>query len=214
MKSQLKIFVAIWAIVLLGKEASAQTIVIPKQEKIEIRGTEGDYTAILQKLDSQKPTLSLDRGSLEQLGKRTIEGSLTFTVKQGGKVVFQSGKVPVTINEQAQSVDLISRGLDETMISTWEKQGFIRRQVGRIDDPDAKTGTLPEPKTPDNGKSGGTAKTTGQTGSKPVDKTSQQGFIRRQVGRIPKSEYEVEVNFTAPNDRGNSQPSTFLVIII
>lgn len=214
MKIQLKNCLALIAIVLGSNEILAQeSIVLPKQEKLSVGGSDGDYESIIQKMQSQQPSLNLDRASMATLGKREIRGSLVYTIKQNGKVVHQSEKFPVEIQEKAQTLNLNSNGLEESMIITWEKQGFVRRQMGRIDDPDAKTGGLPNPKAPESGKSGGLQKEGSELKPKVINKTSQQGFTRRQIGRIPKSQYEVEVTFSGPHDRGNSQPSTFLIQI-
>ncbi|WP_111670953.1 hypothetical protein [Algoriphagus litoralis] len=214
MKIQVKNCLVLIAIVLGSNEILAQeNIVIPKQEKLSVSGSDGDYESIIQKIQSQQPSLNLDRVSMATLGKREIRGSLVYTVKQNGKVIHQSERIPVEIQEKAQTLNLNSNGLEESMISTWEKQGFVRRQIGRIDDPEAKTGSLPNPMGPGSGKSGGVQNEGNEPKLKVVDKTGQQGFTRRQIGRIPISEYEVEVTFSGPNGKGNSQPSSFLILI-
>ncbi|GAB2484046.1 hypothetical protein [Algoriphagus taiwanensis] len=186
---------------------------LAKKESLSVRSGEGDADRILEEIRSQKPVLNLDRDVLRQLGDRQVQGLLVYKVKQGGKVVFESERIPVTLNQRFSELDLFSQGLEESMINTWEKQGFIRRQVGRIDDPEAKGGNLPAPKSPQDGKSGGTTSGKSSGNLKPISKTEKQGFIRRQVGRIPKSQYEVEVTLQGPNDRGNSQPSTYFIQI-
>lgn len=214
MKNQIKNCLVLIAIVLGSNEIIAQeSLVLPKQKKLSLSGSDGDYESIIQKIQSQQPSLNLDRASMATMGKREIRGSLVYTVKQNGKVIHQSERFPVEIQEKAQILNLNSNGLEESMINTWEKQGFVRRQIGRIDDPDAKTGSLPKPSAPESGKSGGLENKGSEVKPKFVDKTSQQGFTRRQIGRIPKSEYEVEVTFSGPNGKGNSQPSSFLILI-
>jgi hypothetical protein len=211
---QVKNCLALIAIVLGSNEILAQeSMVLPKQEKLSLSWSDGDYESIIQKIQSQKPSLNLDRTNMATMGKREIRGSLTYTIKQNGKVIHQSEKFPIEIQEKAQILNLNSNGLEESMISTWEKQGFVRRQIGRIDDPDAKSGRLPSPSAPESGNSGGLHDEGSKLKPKFTDKNGQQGFTRRQIGRIPKSAYEVEVTFSGPNDKGNSQPSTFLIQI-
>lgn len=186
---------------------------LTKKELMSVQSGEGEVDRILEEIRNQKPVLNLDRETLRQLGDRQVPGMLVYKVKQDGKVVFESEQIPVTLNQRFSELDLFSQGLEESMINTWEKQGFIRRQVGRIDNPEAKDGNLPEPKSPQDGKSGGTTSGKSSGNLKPISKTEQQGFIRRQVGRIPKSQYEVEVVLQGPNDRGKSQPSTYFIQI-
>ncbi|GMQ27110.1 hypothetical protein Aoki45_37930 [Algoriphagus sp. oki45] len=189
-------------------------LALAKKETLSIPSQDGEYQQILKMIQDQKPVLNLDREALQRLGNRQVQGALVYRVKQNGKVLFESERMPVTLSQNVSEFPLFSQGLEESMINTWEKQGFIRRQVGRIDDPEAKGGNLPEPKAPQDGKSGGanSGKTSGTL--KPGSKVEQQGFIRRQVGRIPKSQYEVEVTLQGPNDRGNSQPSSYIIHII
>lgn len=214
MSNQIKNCLAVMAFLLFSTEILAQeSMVLSKKEKLSINGSNGEYESIIQKIQSENPSLNLDRASRTSMGNREIRGSLTYTIKQNGKVIHQSERFPVEIQEKAQTLNLNSNGLEESMISTWEKQGFVRRQIGRIEDPEAKTGSLPNPKTPESGKSGGLQQEGSELKPRVIDKTGQQGFTRRQIGRIPKSEYEVELTFSGPDDKGNSQPSTFLIQI-
>ncbi len=215
MKKHLRIYLTgllLSAAISLGYAQS--TLTLAKKETLSIRSQEGEYQQILKVIQDQKPAISLDRDALQRLGKRDVQGVLVYKVKQNGKILFESERMPVTLSQNVSEFSLVSQGLEESMINTWEKQGFIRRQVGRIDDPEAKGGSLPAPKAPQEGKSGGTNSGTASGTLKPTSKVEQQGFIRRQVGRIPKSQYEVEVTLQGPNDRGNSQPSTFLINIL
>lgn len=179
---------------------------VPQREKLQVRGSEGDSESILRQIREQKPSLKFQRASLDRLGTKGLPGHLVYTVKQNGKVLHQSEKVPLTLQQSIQGFDLARHGLDESMLTTWEKQGFIRRQVGRIENPEKQTGRLATPEPP-----GGSSS---RPLSQPDKKLEQQGFIRRQVGRIPKGEYQVEVRLTTPQDKGNSQPAVFLLDIL
>ncbi|GHB25654.1 hypothetical protein [Mongoliitalea lutea] len=189
-------------------------LVRSSQEKIEIHSKDGNYEELLAVLASHKLSLGLNASLVEKSSPKDLLTTLVYSVSENGKTIYQSDRNSIQLTAKMKTIELFPNGLEESMISTWEKQGFIRRQVGRIENPDKSTGNLPKPQGPGAGKTNpNDDKNQGELG-KPNTKIEQQGFIRRQVGRIPKSSYEVKVTVHSPKDKGQSHPSTFLIIII
>jgi hypothetical protein len=207
----------LWLLLVLWLPLTIQAqefLVRSSQEKIEIHSRDGNYEELLTVLASQKLSLGLNSNLMEKSNPQDLLTTLVYSVSENGKTVYQSDRIPVQLTAKMKTLELFPNGLEESMISTWEKQGFIRRQVGRIENPDKSTGNLPKPQGPGAGKTNPTDdKNQGKLGQ-PNSKLEQQGFIRRQVGRIPKSSYEVKVTVHSPKDKGQSQPSTFLIVII
>ncbi|MCH7409789.1 hypothetical protein MM239_10320 [Belliella sp. DSM 111904] len=212
MKSQIILFLLCWSSYSIA--CAQESSFTPAKQRIQISSKDGDYETILKLISENVPKLNMDEDSSKKRDGRDLDVKIVYTISEKGKTLYRSEAIPAKISAKADDLELFSNGLEESMINTWEKQGFIRRQVGRVENPDKPTGTLPKPATPGAGKT--IISQDGKTGglSQPGGKVEQQGFIRRQVGRIPKTSYEVNVQIQTPKDRGNSQPSNFLIVII
>lgn len=199
-----------WTVTVYAQEATF----VPTNQKIQVSSKDGDYEQILKQIAEEIPQLSMSESMLGKRSGRDMDVKIVYTISEKGKTIYKSEALPARISTKSNNLVLFNNGLEESMINTWEKQGFIRRQVGRIEDPDAQTGTLPIPPKAGSGK---TIPNQGEKSgglSQPVGKVEKQGFIRRQVGRIPKTSYEINVQVQVPGQKGNSQPASFIVNII
>ncbi len=178
-------FSAMLAIVALAQNLSLRF----SKAVIEAKVGEGQHEAILKQIAAAKVQLQYQIDAKAQM--LGTEATLNWEVLQGGKVLSSTKGLPAKIQPKGGTMDAYKSGLEESMISTWEKQGFIRRQIGRIEK-ENESGTLGQP-------------------GKPGEK---QGFVRRQIGRIPKQDYEVRVTLVPSSKTGNTtQPASLTVKI-
>lgn len=161
------------------------------QKAISVKSSENTVSDIIKQLQTNPAKLNFkmegNKAGTGDYTKADLVTQIFYKGKEVGKTV-QKG-MPISTGDNA--VSLTHFQVEKLLVEAFEKQS-----------------------TPTNNMKGRTIESTKASLKDKLPSTESKGFTRRQIGRIPKDQYEVRLSIYPENNPGATQSVVFLVNII
>lgn len=182
-------------ILTIGLVANAQLFQISKQnisqKSISVKSSEQTVSEIVQLLQTKSPQLTFTMQDASPIAGSYTKAVLVTQITYKGKEVAKAIQKDVPLFAGNNTLTLSHFQVEKLLIETLEKQTSSSTQVSKR-----------------------SFETTNPNLRDKLPSTETKGFTRRQIGRIPKDQYEVRLSILPEGNEATTQPIVFLVNII
>ncbi len=161
------------------------------QKAIAVKSSDNSVYDVIRQLQANPPKLNFKLEDAQAAQASYTKVDLVTQIFYKGKEVGKTVQKGIPVCSGSNSLNLSHFQVEKMLLDAFEKNTTPTETSG---------GRMNENTKPDlRGKLPG---------------TDTKGFIRRQVGRIPKDQYEVRLGIVPEGNPGTTQPTVFLVNII